>query len=352
MHEDLNVRGKGHDDVMMVHDFELLDWIGANSFRTSHYPYAEEVLDHADRLGVVVIDETAAVGLNLGLSGGRLRGGDRATFSDETIGSTTQAEPPAGHRRADRARQEPPLRRAVEPRQRARVGHRRGPQLLRAAVRRGAAGRPLRPVGFANVMLGAARPLQGHRARRRRDGQPLLRLVHADRRPRSGRAPPRGRAARVGREARQADHRHRVRRRRHAGAALARRRGVDARSTRPRCSTCTTASSTASTPSSASTSGTSPTSRRDRRSSAWTATRRACSPANAARRLPRTSSVSVGATRHDDVRRPTHPELRVAVAAIAATAHQHSPTRRGRRGRSGRGSCRGCRRSRRFRRAT
>ena len=35
----------------MIQDFALLDWIGANSFRTSHYPYAEEVLDHADRTG-------------------------------------------------------------------------------------------------------------------------------------------------------------------------------------------------------------------------------------------------------------------------------------------------------------
>ena len=43
-HEDTAVRGKGHDDAFLVHDFELLDWIGANSFRTSHYPYAEEVL--------------------------------------------------------------------------------------------------------------------------------------------------------------------------------------------------------------------------------------------------------------------------------------------------------------------
>ena len=40
-----------------MHDFELMDWIGANSFRTSHYPYAEEVLDYADRHGIVVIDE-------------------------------------------------------------------------------------------------------------------------------------------------------------------------------------------------------------------------------------------------------------------------------------------------------
>ena len=61
MHEDSPLRGKGHDDVVMVHDFALLQWLGANSFRTSHYPYAEEVLDHADRHGFVVIDEAPAV---------------------------------------------------------------------------------------------------------------------------------------------------------------------------------------------------------------------------------------------------------------------------------------------------
>lgn len=64
-HEDSDFRGKGHDDAVMVTDFALMDWIGANSFRTAHYPYAEEVLDYADRHGVVVIDETAAVGLNM-----------------------------------------------------------------------------------------------------------------------------------------------------------------------------------------------------------------------------------------------------------------------------------------------
>ena len=30
-------------------DFELIKWIGANSFRTSHYPYADEIMDFADR---------------------------------------------------------------------------------------------------------------------------------------------------------------------------------------------------------------------------------------------------------------------------------------------------------------
>ena len=91
MHEDLNVHGRGHDDASTVHDFALLGWLGANSFRTSHYPYAEEVLDLADRLGIVIIDETAAVGLNLGVGGGLFLGGPKTTFSEETIGSATQA---------------------------------------------------------------------------------------------------------------------------------------------------------------------------------------------------------------------------------------------------------------------
>lgn len=92
-HEDNIVRGKSHDNVMLVHDFELMKWQGANSFRTSHYPYAEEVMDYADREGFVVIDETAAVGLNIGLSGGifgATEGMPTKTFSDESLDERTQ----------------------------------------------------------------------------------------------------------------------------------------------------------------------------------------------------------------------------------------------------------------------
>jgi beta-glucuronidase len=88
-HEDTSVRGKGHDQAYMVHDFQLLNWIGANSFRTSHYPYAEEVMDFADRQGIVVIDETPAVGLNIALLG--LSGGESQTFTPEGINNNTQA---------------------------------------------------------------------------------------------------------------------------------------------------------------------------------------------------------------------------------------------------------------------
>lgn len=89
-HEDAPFRGKGHDDVLLVHDFALLDWIGANSFRTSHYPYAEEVLEYADRHGVVVIDETAAVGLHFNMAGGVHGGGYKPTFSPDTLNDATR----------------------------------------------------------------------------------------------------------------------------------------------------------------------------------------------------------------------------------------------------------------------
>jgi beta-glucuronidase len=95
-HEDAAVRGKAHDNVWMVHDYALLEWLGANSFRTSHYPYAEDVMEYADRHGIVVIDETAAVGLNSGLAAGVFGAEPHKTFSEDTVNAVTQET----HRRA------------------------------------------------------------------------------------------------------------------------------------------------------------------------------------------------------------------------------------------------------------
>ena len=89
-HEDSAVRGKAHDNVFLVHDFALMEWLGANSFRTSHYPYAEEVMEYADRHGFVVIDEVPAVGLNMGLGGGIFGAQGFTTFSEQTINAATQ----------------------------------------------------------------------------------------------------------------------------------------------------------------------------------------------------------------------------------------------------------------------
>nr|WOR09978.1 NLS-mCitrine-GUS [Cloning vector pTPH-NmYG] len=90
-HEDADLRGKGFDNVLMVHDHALMDWIGANSYRTSHYPYAEEMLDWADEHGIVVIDETAAVGFNLSLGIGFEAGNKpKELYSEEAVNGETQ----------------------------------------------------------------------------------------------------------------------------------------------------------------------------------------------------------------------------------------------------------------------
>ncbi|MBN1411339.1 MAG: beta-glucuronidase [Spirochaetales bacterium] len=64
-HEDMDIKGKGMDQALNLRDFNLIKWIGANSFRTSHYPYSEEIMNLADRLGIVIIDEVPAVGFNM-----------------------------------------------------------------------------------------------------------------------------------------------------------------------------------------------------------------------------------------------------------------------------------------------
>lgn len=63
-HEDSPIRGRGVDQCQELVDIGLLHWLGANSFRTSHYPYAEEIYRLCDREGIVIIDELPAVGLN------------------------------------------------------------------------------------------------------------------------------------------------------------------------------------------------------------------------------------------------------------------------------------------------
>lgn len=62
-HEDSDIVGRGFNIGIMKRDFELMKWIGANSFRTAHYPYSEEIYQMADKEGFLIIDEVAAVGL-------------------------------------------------------------------------------------------------------------------------------------------------------------------------------------------------------------------------------------------------------------------------------------------------
>ena len=62
-HEDSDLIGRGTNLGQIKRDFECMKWIGANAFRTSHYPYSEEIYQMADREGFLIIDEVAAVGM-------------------------------------------------------------------------------------------------------------------------------------------------------------------------------------------------------------------------------------------------------------------------------------------------
>ena len=62
-HEDFTTIGRAFHWAVAKRDFECMKWANANCFRTSHYPYADEWYQFADREGFLVIDEVPAVGM-------------------------------------------------------------------------------------------------------------------------------------------------------------------------------------------------------------------------------------------------------------------------------------------------
>ena len=89
-HEDTFPGGRGLNMPMNVKDISLMKWQGANSFRCSHYPYSEEMMRLCDEEGIVVIDETTAVGVNLNFGGGANFNGQRIGTFDREHGVKTQ----------------------------------------------------------------------------------------------------------------------------------------------------------------------------------------------------------------------------------------------------------------------
>lgn len=89
-HEDTFPNGRGINLPMNAKDISIMKWQGANSFRTSHYPYSEEMMRLCDREGIVVIDETTAVGVNLQFGGGANFKGERISTFDPEHGVQTQ----------------------------------------------------------------------------------------------------------------------------------------------------------------------------------------------------------------------------------------------------------------------
>lgn len=86
-HEDSYIHGRGFDEAINVKDFNLMKWIGANSFRTAHYPYSEEIMRLADREGIVIIDETPAVGVHLNFMATAMFGGGQRRDTWKEIGT-------------------------------------------------------------------------------------------------------------------------------------------------------------------------------------------------------------------------------------------------------------------------
>ncbi len=88
-HEDTFPNGRGLNQAMNVKDISLIKWQGANSFRCSHYPYSEEMMRLADEEGIVVIDETTAVGVNFEFGGGANFNGQKVRTFDPEHGVKT-----------------------------------------------------------------------------------------------------------------------------------------------------------------------------------------------------------------------------------------------------------------------
>lgn len=153
MHDDHSTIGKGHNDALMLRDFACLEWINANSVRTSHYPYSEDFMEYADRAGIMVIDETPAVGLNMNLGGGIFGSQGYTTFSPETANDITQANHAAVIRDLiARDKNHPSVVLwclANEPESETEASEEYFKPLFETAR----AADPTRPVGFVNVMM-------------------------------------------------------------------------------------------------------------------------------------------------------------------------------------------------------
>ncbi|MDY3032173.1 MAG: glycoside hydrolase family 2 TIM barrel-domain containing protein [Clostridia bacterium] len=57
-HQDYGITGKAVADNVYRYRIELIKEMGANAYRTSHYPHAEATMDALDENGILVMDET------------------------------------------------------------------------------------------------------------------------------------------------------------------------------------------------------------------------------------------------------------------------------------------------------
>lgn len=57
-HQDFGITGKAVPDNIYEYRIDMIKEMGANAYRTSHYPHAEATMDALDKNGILVMDET------------------------------------------------------------------------------------------------------------------------------------------------------------------------------------------------------------------------------------------------------------------------------------------------------
>lgn len=57
-HQDFGITGKAVSDNVQRYKIEMIKQMGANGYRTSHYPHSEATMDALDELGFIVMNET------------------------------------------------------------------------------------------------------------------------------------------------------------------------------------------------------------------------------------------------------------------------------------------------------
>ncbi|UKI38295.1 MAG: hypothetical protein L6V93_10275 [Clostridiales bacterium] len=57
-HQDYGLTGKAVPDNVYRYRVEMIKEMGANAYRTSHYPHAEATMDALDENGILAMDET------------------------------------------------------------------------------------------------------------------------------------------------------------------------------------------------------------------------------------------------------------------------------------------------------
>lgn len=62
-HEDSDIKGRGFDFPLAIREHNLLRWLRINCYRTTHYPHSEEIMDLADSMGIMIINEVPAVAI-------------------------------------------------------------------------------------------------------------------------------------------------------------------------------------------------------------------------------------------------------------------------------------------------